>query len=68
MSLVGFLDQWLVHVRARVRSVTMRGYESLLRCHVVPAVGDVALAEVSPLRLQRLYGQLLAGVGGRRLS
>jgi integrase len=57
----GYLVEWLAHVRGRVRRKTYEGYECLLRCHALPSVGPVELARLSPLRLQQLYGDLLAG-------
>jgi integrase len=56
-----YLLDWLSHVRGRVRRVTYEGYECLLRCHALPALAAVALSELTPLRLQQLYGDLLAG-------
>ena len=61
-STVGtYLLDWLSHVRGRVRCVTYEGYECLLRCHALPALAAVELAELTPLRLQQLYGELLVG-------
>jgi integrase len=57
-----YLDAWLAHVRGRVRVKTWEGYEALLRLYARPALGDVPLAELHPLVLQRLYSSLL----GRR--
>lgn len=61
----GYLVGWLAHVRGRVRRVTFEGYECLLRCHALPALEAVELAELTPLRLQQLYGDLLAGGDSR---
>jgi integrase len=55
----GYLRSWLGHARTRVRATTYRGYESLLRNHVVPHIGSIPLPELEPLRLQALYAQLL---------
>lgn len=38
--------------RARVRASTLVGYESALRCHVLPRWADVDLAEITPEALQ----------------
>lgn len=56
-----YFDQWLAHVRTRVRVKTWEGYEALLRLHAIPTLGALPLAEVAPLHVQRLYGELMAG-------
>ncbi len=65
-SLALYLREWLAHARGRVRVTTYLGYESLIRCYVLPALGEVRLSELSPLHIQRLYSSLL--VPERRLS
>ena len=54
-----YLEQWLAHSRGRVRAVTWEGYESLLRLHVLPRIGDDAVDELTPLALQGLYADLM---------
>ncbi|OFW72092.1 MAG: hypothetical protein A2Y55_12560 [Actinobacteria bacterium RBG_16_68_12] len=66
-SLGSYLDGWLAHVAGRVRAKTWQGYECVIRLYAVPALGEVPLAEVSPLHLQRLYASLLSD-RGRPLS
>jgi integrase len=56
-----YFDQWLAHVRTRVRIKTWEGYETLLRLHATPRIGALPLAEVTPLHLQRVYAELMAG-------
>jgi integrase len=59
-SLGHYLKEWLAHARGRVRATTYAGYEYLIRCHAVPALGEIPLSELSPLHFQRLYSSLLA--------
>ena len=66
LSLRHYLQEWLAHARGRVRATTYQGYESLIRCYALPALGELPLSELSPLHLQRLYSSLL--VPERRLS
>jgi len=66
LSLGHYLKEWLAHTRGRVRASTYRGYESLIRCYAVPALGEIRLSELSPLQIQRLYSSLLEPE--RRLS
>lgn len=51
-----------------MRASTFDGYAAIVRCHVVPAIGEVGLAELQPLDLQRLYAQLAAADRVRPLS
>lgn len=60
LTVEAFLQRWLLHARGRVRAVTYEGYESLLRLHATPRLGEHVLAEVSPLLIQDLYGELSA--------
>jgi integrase len=54
-----YFDQWLAHIRTRVRVKTWEGYEVLLRRYARPALGELGLAEVTPLHVQHLYGELM---------
>src|SRR5437870_344442 len=66
LSLDHYLKEWLAHTAGRVRPTTYRGYEYLIRCYALPALGEVPLNEVSPLHVQHLYSSLLSPE--RRLS
>ncbi len=59
-----YLDQWLAHSRGRVRPRTHDGYAGLIRLYAAPAIGSGALGDLTPLRLQHLYAEVL----GRGLS
>ena len=59
LSTQEYLEQWLSHVRGRVRIGTHQGYARLIRLHATPHIGEVPLEELSPLTLQRLYASLL---------
>lgn len=68
LTVGAYLHEWLAHARGRVRAATYEGYEALIRCHALPALGEVRLAELSPLRLQRLYHELMSDHHDRPLS
>jgi integrase len=68
LSVEAYLDEWLAHVRSRVRPTTYEGYEALIRCHVVPHLAEVPLAALRPLDLQALYSELLSPDRERALS
>jgi integrase len=60
-SVEHFLEEWLRDVAAAaVRPRTFLGYRQLLLGHVVPSVGQRALAELHPREVQALYRTKLA--------
>jgi integrase len=48
---------WLEHDRARKLS-TLRDYRSIVKAHLLPALGDIAIEDLTPQRLERWQGQL----------
>lgn len=51
---------WLETVaRRRIKPMTYAAYESALRLHVLPAIGDVPLASVGPTHLRRVETRML---------
>lgn len=55
-----FLEDWLENVaRHTLRPSTYDGYATLIRKHIVPDIGRVALARLTPQRLSAMYGVLL---------
>jgi integrase len=53
-----FLGDWIAHMRGRVRPKTLDGYQGLIRLYALPSLGALRLAELAPLDIQRLYGEL----------
>ena len=66
ITVASYLERWLAHSRTRVRPSTYEGYESLIRCHITPALGDHLLADLHPLHLQDLYTDRLTPTTTRR--
>lgn len=54
-----YLADWLSHQKGRVRQKTWQGYESIIRCHALPVLGDRLLSDLHPLHFQRLYAAML---------
>jgi hypothetical protein len=52
MLVSAYFDQWLAHVRTRVRIKTWEGYEAHLRLHATPVLGLLSLSEVTPLHVR----------------
>lgn len=63
-TLADFLARWLLASRQRVRPSTWRGYEQYVRSHIVPALGKLTLAKLTPADVERLT----AGMAARGLS
>jgi integrase len=65
-----FIDEWLVAVKPELGLSAWLNYRTVLTRHVLPRLGDVRLGELTGLRLQRLYTELLASgrVDGGPLS
>lgn len=65
-SLGTFLEEWLDGKRSKLRPRTHVRYCQLLRVHVIPTLGKVALAKITPQSLERLYAARLdAGSAAR---
>ena len=54
-----FLREWLPAVRASLRATTWANYMDYCRAYVIPVVGQSRLADLTPMRLNLLYGHLL---------
>jgi integrase len=59
-----YLEEWLPAVQHSLRSNTYAGYRHLSKLYVIPKLGHVRLAQLTPQRLNAFYGNLLQG-GGR---
>jgi integrase len=57
-DVAAFLAAWLEEVRATRRSLTHKNYSSLVRCHVLPHLEGVRLADVDRDVLRSLYYSL----------
>ena len=54
------VDRWLPSIVSTVRPSTLQRYADVVRLHVLPIIGGIRLAKLSPLDLQRLYADRLA--------
>jgi len=60
MTVGEYLDQWLEsYGRTQVRTTTYESYEIMIRRHLKPAFGKVKLGKLTPVQIQRLYGEKL---------
>jgi integrase len=54
-----YFHSWLDATRPSLRERTWVRYEQYVRLHVVPTLGKMTLAKLTPQHLQRLYGERL---------
>ena len=56
-----FLERWLKdYVWPNLAPRTAEGYESIIRRHLIPHLGNITLTQLKPEHLQRYYSQKLA--------
>jgi integrase len=60
LTLEAFLEGWLADIRPSIRPRTWQRYEQYVRLHLVPGLGKVKLARLTPDHLQRHYAERLA--------
>jgi integrase len=57
-----YLEKWLRdYVLPNLAPRTAEGYESIVRCHLVPALGKIPLTQLKPEHLQTYYSEKLSG-------
>jgi integrase len=67
-TLSEFASRFIRHSETHTRATTARSYEQVLRLHVVPYIGTVALAELSSDRIKALYASLKTKVSASMLA
>ncbi len=55
-----YLARWQEDAAPTLRAATRRRYADLIRLHILPQLGNVRLAKLSPADVQRLYSNRLA--------
>ena len=63
LSVAAWFDQWLDVAAGEVRPVTMLKYRQTVRLYIKPAFAGTTLRDLSPSRIQAVFGQW--AVGGR---
>jgi len=63
-TLAAYVAAWLPALRQRVRPATWRAHEQYLRGHVLPALGEATLAQLTPTAVERMTATMI----GRALS
>ena len=52
-------DEWLPSVRTTIRPATYQSYEQIVRTHAIPRIGEAKLKTITPVMLNKMYGELL---------
>ena len=68
LCVAAYLEQWLSGVQNTVKPTTAKSYGEILRWYVIPGVGAVQLADLTPLHIRSLYADLLDQGGRRRAA
>lgn len=69
LRLAEHLTDWLENVRPRVRPRTYQSYESVVRVHLIPALGHVPLIRLTPQQVQTMLNrQSAAGASPRTVA
>ncbi len=70
ITVAEYLERWLDDsVRSRLRPKTYRGYEQLVRLHLVPELGRLKPSKLMPMHVQRLMNaKLEAGLSKRTVQ
>jgi len=62
-TLSAYLERWLTdYVKSTLGPRTYEGYESIIRCHLIPDLGHIPLMQLKPQHLQKYYAKQLAGI------
>jgi integrase len=61
LTVAAWLDRWLGIVKAELAAQTHMGYETAVRVHIAPALGDRLLTRLAPADVQNFYSALSAG-------
>lgn len=68
LTVGGFLDRWLEDSsRPSVRITTYVSYKGVIKNHIKPRIGGLMLANLTPVHVQGLYGEMERAGASRRL-
>lgn len=58
MTVGEFMERWLRdYAEVSVRPSTLESYRALIRCHLIPALGNLPLAKLQPIHLQEMLAR-----------
>ncbi|MGB9825061.1 MAG: tyrosine-type recombinase/integrase [Desulfofundulus sp.] len=54
-----FLKTWIENHGINVKTTTKENYESIIKTHLIPELGNIPLSKLSPIHIQSLYAKKL---------
>jgi integrase len=64
MTVAAYLEHWLAYKRTLISPRSHENYDEVIRCHLVPQIGTLFVAKLSPDDIARAYSRALES--GRR--
>ncbi len=62
-----YLKRWLNdYAKPNLGPRTFEGYESIVRCHFIPELGNLPLIQLKPQHLQKYYAKKISGIRSDR--
>lgn len=59
-TVTDYLERWLdAYAKTNTTARTCERYASIIRCHLIPALGQLPLAKLEPLHIQAYYSEAL---------
>ncbi|WP_211361966.1 N-terminal phage integrase SAM-like domain-containing protein [Pseudonocardia cypriaca] len=69
LTVAGYLDEWLIHVRQHVRATTWEAYERNVRLYLIPRIGRKKLTRLTVRDVRLMIDALRAeGIGARTIQ
>ncbi len=69
VTVAEYLTQWLEQTELTCKPSTIHGYQVVVRCHLIPAVGAIRLQKLAPPHLAKLYqAKRQQGLSPRRVA
>lgn len=58
LTLDEYLDKWLKIIKPRVTEQTFNSYETMLRVYIRPHIGELKLADIKIMTVQKVYSEM----------
>jgi integrase len=55
MTVAQWLEHWIAAIKTKIAPKTHERYAEIVRCHLVPTLGNIQLAKLTALQIQKVY-------------